>query len=90
MTDSLVTKHERTRKKYNFYMDVRKKIITLMVICAIGCTLAGIVVAVKHSLGLGFVIWTLTLFSFIIPMYIIERIWVMVNHKTRMDYIDGL
>ena len=90
MTDSMATKHERTRKKYNFYMDVRKKLITLMVICAIGCTLAGIVVAVKHSLAMGLVIWTVTLFSFIVPMAIIERIWVMVNHKTRMDFIDGL
>lgn len=90
MTDITVAQHEKTRKKYEFYMDVRKKIIALMIICSIGCSLVGIAIVVKHSIALGFVIWTTTLFSFIVPMIIIERIWVMVNHKTRMDYIDGL
>jgi hypothetical protein len=90
MTDTTVAKHEKIRRKYKFYMDVRKKLIALMVICSIGCSLAGVAIAVTHSIALGFVIGTVALFSFIVPMIIIERIWVMVNYKTYIDYINSL
>lgn len=90
MTESIVRKNNETRRKYNFYMDIRKKLITVMLICAIGITIAGIAVTVKYSLAAGIFTWTVCLFTFIVPMYIIERIWTMVNHKTRMDFIDGM
>lgn len=90
MPDSIVTKNNRTRRKYKFYMEIRKKLLIVMIICAIGSTLAGLIVAVKYSLAAGVFAWTTCLFTFIVPLYIIERIWTMVNHKVRMDYIDGI
>lgn len=90
MTDSMATKHERTRKKYNFYMDIRKKIITIMVICVIGSVLAGIIAGVKFSLAMGIFLFFTCAFSFIVPLYIIERIWTLVNVKVRNDFVDGI
>ena len=88
-TESLREKRLRTREKYDFYMDIRKKIIILMGIMCAMPLLVMIVVMIKESVSVGLIIGIAMLCSVIITFYIIERLWCFINRKVVSDFTNG-
>lgn len=90
MPESMAKKHERTRRKYNFYMDIRKKLTILLVIIGVVSILSSIIIAIKQTMAMAVLILVACSMAFILPLYIILQIWILLHRKVVRDFVDGV